>query len=122
VNGHYRGDARRGLFAGIALADSNALLSVSARRVARKVVRAIQRRDTVVFIGWRTRLVAAMQGVMPRALAALYRTVARALPESSTQGGETGEQLAPRLEGRWRRVAERSRAKHNQPAPSARAG
>src|SRR5690349_16428372 len=65
VNGHYRGDARQGLYEGIALADSNALLSVSARRVARKVVRAIRSRETVVFIGWRTRLVAALQGLAP---------------------------------------------------------
>ena len=53
----------------MAFADSNMLLSVSPRRVARKVVRAAARRDSVVFIGWRTRIAAALQGILPRPLA-----------------------------------------------------
>jgi short-subunit dehydrogenase len=115
INGVYRGASRRGLYAAMSLADENALLSVSPRRVARKVVRATVRGDSIVFIGWRTRIVAVLQGVMPRALAAVYRTVARALPQSTTQNGESGRRMARQLEAGWQKVAEKSRAKNNQP-------
>ena len=115
VNGVYRGGSRRGLYAAMSLADENAALSVSPRRVARKVVRATAARDSIVFIGWRTRIVSVLQGVMPRALAAVYRTVARALPQSTSRNGESGRRMAGQLEGGWQRIAERSRAKNNQP-------
>jgi hypothetical protein len=78
-------------------------------------VRAVARRETVVFVGWRTRLFAALQGLLPRPLAALHRTVARAFPPSFTTVGESGRELASELKKPWRTIAERSRAKHNQP-------
>ncbi|HET6584633.1 MAG TPA: SDR family oxidoreductase [Nannocystaceae bacterium] len=116
INGTYRGSARRGLYQALAFADSHLLFSVSPQRVARKVVRAAANRETIVFIGWRTRLVAAMQGMLPRPLAAVYRSVARTLlPPSSTRIGETGMHIASELDGKARDVVERSRAKNNQP-------
>jgi short-subunit dehydrogenase len=116
INGTYRGSARRGFYEAMAYADSSVLLSVSPRRVARKVVRAAANRETVVFVGWRTRLAAALQGLAPRALAVAYRTVARSLPPSDSRLGETGKHIASELEGPARGIAERSRAKNNQPA------
>jgi short-subunit dehydrogenase len=115
INGTYRGSLRRGLYALMAAADSTMFLALDPRRVARKVVRAVARRETVVFVGWRTRLLAAMQGLMPRPLAAIHRTIVRSFPPSFTTVGESGQELASELKKPWRTIAERSRAKHNQP-------
>ena len=117
INGVYRGDTRRGLYAAVALADTNPLLSIDPARVARKVVRAAARRDSIVFVGWRTRILAVLQGTAPRMLARVYRAVCRTLPQPSTSEGERGQEMTRALKDRWRTVAERSRAKNNQPRP-----
>jgi hypothetical protein len=65
-------------------------------------------------------MVAALQGLFPRPLGALYRAVARAFPPSFTREGERGAELAAGLGKRWRAVAERSRSRNNQPRPADR--
>jgi len=116
INGTYKGSIRRGLFAGMSFADTSLLLAVDPRRVARMVVRAAARRESIVYAGWRARLVAVLQGVMPRTMGAAFRTVVRAMPQSFTSVGEGGRALAHEVRGPWRAVVERSRARNNQPA------
>jgi short-subunit dehydrogenase len=115
VNGTYRGEARRGLYAAFSFADESVVMAIDPARVARKVVRAAARRESVVMVGWPTRIAAVMQGVAPRTLAAIHRVIARALPQSLSREGESGEAMAERMSGAWRRLVERSRAKNNQP-------
>jgi short-subunit dehydrogenase len=77
---HYKGDARKE-YAWFAAASNAPILSMSARRAARQIVRAIRRRSREVVLSAPAKLGVRVQGVTPGVMAGVFALVDRFLPE-----------------------------------------
>lgn len=67
-------------FTWFALGDSLPLLSASADRVARELWRAVCDGDATVRVGWPSKVIVALQGLLPNELAEVMALLARTLP------------------------------------------
>lgn len=115
INVTYKGSARRGAYLAFALADLTPGLAISATRAAVCAVDGIASRRALVRVGLQSKLLAMAFGIMPGVVSSVLATVVRALPVSFTHGGSQGRALARELGPTARAVAERSRARNNQP-------
>jgi len=121
VNATFKGSARRGAFLALALADITPGLAIGADAAARTIVRGIEARRSMVFVGLRTRAIAALEAMMPNVVGASFALLAAALPSSKgDQTGGRGRELAGTLGAAGRTIAERSRSRNNQPSLPAR--
>jgi NAD(P)-dependent dehydrogenase (short-subunit alcohol dehydrogenase family) len=97
-NAAFKGDHRRE-FAWFTLADSLPLLSVGSRRAARLVVRALERGEANLAIGWAAKLATLLQGTAPnftsRALALANALLPKGNDRRALRGFESESRLAP---------------------------
>jgi NAD(P)-dependent dehydrogenase (short-subunit alcohol dehydrogenase family) len=99
-NASFKGDHRRE-FAWFTLADSLPLASVGSQRAARLVVRALERGDSELAIGWAAKVALLLQGVAPNMTSRALELASALLPEGTDQralrGFESGSPLVPSL-------------------------
>jgi short-subunit dehydrogenase len=115
INGTFKGSARKASYEAFALADLTPLLSIGVRAAARTIVRGIERRRAMVLVGLQSRVVALGNAIAPSSFSTILSWIAAVLPRSFTHVGARGAEIASELSPRWRAIAERSRARNNQP-------
>jgi short-subunit dehydrogenase len=97
-NAGFKGDHRRE-FAWFTLADSLPLLSLGSRRAARRIVRALERGEANLALGWAAKLATLLQGIAPGFTSAAFALVNSLLPKGSDprtfRGAESASLLAP---------------------------
>lgn len=118
-NATFKGDHRRE-YAWFSLADAAPLLSLSAERAARRIVRAIETGRTELVLGLPARVAATVHDLFPRLSYAVIERATRALlpgPSDDTRprrGHESASELSRRL---WPRRGERAERRFNQEVP-----
>lgn len=80
VNAYFKGDAGRE-FAWFSLADATSLTAMSARRAARRIVKAVKYGEAEVTLSWQARTLRLVHDVLPGMTTELMALVNRALPE-----------------------------------------
>ena len=98
VHAYFAGD-REKEFTWFSLGDALPLTSMSARRAARRIVRATRRGEAVVTLGWQAKLLGRMHDLFPGITIGLLGLVNRLLPAAGGAGHPPtrGMELAPRL-------------------------
>jgi NAD(P)-dependent dehydrogenase (short-subunit alcohol dehydrogenase family) len=86
-NALFKGN-RKAEFTWFAAGDSLPLVSMSASRAARRIVRACERGEGYVVVGVPAKLLREFSGVFPRATQAVMALVAQLLPSAGTHGSE----------------------------------
>jgi hypothetical protein len=86
LNAHFKGD-HQGEYGWFAVSATNPLLSISAERAARKIVRATRQRRADLVIGWQAKALAHAHHASPGLIAEALGLVNHLLPRA--QGGAT---------------------------------
>jgi NAD(P)-dependent dehydrogenase (short-subunit alcohol dehydrogenase family) len=120
-NAEFAGDAGRE-YAWFRAGASLPILTMDARRAARRVVRALADGETIVHLGLPAALLAGVHGLFPaltvRALSLVDRLLPR--PAAPPEGARRGRDIPARRGGGWLRLGERA-AQANNEAPTAAA-
>ena len=122
-NAEFAGDARAEL-AWFSISSSLPLLTISARRAARRVVRALQQSEAIVHLGMPAALLARVHGVAPGLTVRLLGLVNRLLPRPAAQpeASRRGREIPSPLSGSAiRRLGDLAARENNEaPPPAAR--
>jgi len=98
-NATFKGD-HRAEYAWFKLSDSLPGISISARRAARRIVRALEHGESEIVLGWAAQAAAVASGVAPAFVASVLGVVQRLLPRgrdtTPLRGSESESRLAPR--------------------------
>jgi short-subunit dehydrogenase len=92
VQAQFKGNAQRE-FDWFSVSAMSRLSSMDAERAGRRIVRAIQQRESEVVLTWQAKLGSVVQGILPSAVLALFRAVNRGLP--------AGVENAKAQPGKW---------------------
>ena len=107
-------------FAWFSFGDSTPLTSMNAARAARRIVRAVEQRESMVTLTWQARLLRLAHALAPGVVGRAMALVNRALPSSfsegegafaSTEGRYLVETKAVRL---WRGAMNQTARRYNQ--------
>ncbi|HVZ32719.1 MAG TPA: SDR family NAD(P)-dependent oxidoreductase, partial [Polyangiaceae bacterium] len=94
VHAQFKGDSARE-YAWFSTADALPLLSMSAERAARAIVRASQRGDVLLVLGLPAKLAAFAHALLPGAVVRAASVVNRFLPEGPGHSASSGAELEP---------------------------
>jgi hypothetical protein len=121
VNSTFKGSGRSWLFTAFALGDQLPGIAVAPARAARQIVDACARKRALLLVGVSARVYATLFGLLPGVMTRVLASAASLLPQSFTRTGARGGAIARELGRAGQAVAQRSRAKHNQPPIDAHA-
>lgn len=116
VNTQYSGDCEAE-FEWFSFAASMPLTSMSARRAARRVVRATRRGEAEITVTWQAKVLRLTHGLAPGLTSDILGVVNRALPEATAEPAEAviGMKLAtPRVPSRWTELMNHAARSNNQ--------
>lgn len=113
VNAAFKGNTAAE-FAWFSVADSLPLLSMSADRAARAIVRASQRGDALLVLGLPAKLAALAQGLFPGLVADASALVNRLLPESGSTVKQPGTTITERPPAWLTALSDRAAAQNNE--------
>jgi NAD(P)-dependent dehydrogenase (short-subunit alcohol dehydrogenase family) len=114
VHVEFKGEPERE-FGWFSAGDELPLISMDARKAARRIVRATRRQDAYVTLGWQAKVLQLVHDLMPSFTTRVLGDVNRLLP-STTEAGtpREGKQLVATLPGALRRALERAMSDANQ--------
>jgi NAD(P)-dependent dehydrogenase (short-subunit alcohol dehydrogenase family) len=116
VNALIKGN-RAAEYAWFATSDAIPLLSTSAERAARRIVRAVERGEAVVAITPAAKLARIAQGLAPGVVARAMRVANRLLPRGSDPQPSLGREARSRRMPRWLTALSDAAAKRNNEQP-----
>jgi NAD(P)-dependent dehydrogenase (short-subunit alcohol dehydrogenase family) len=113
INAQFKGDFAAE-YAWFSVADSLPLLSMSAGRAARAIVRASRRGDRLLVLGVPAKLAAIAHGFFPSLVASINSLVARLLPRGTSTRVHTGAAIEDRPRGWLTALSDRAAARNNE--------
>jgi NAD(P)-dependent dehydrogenase (short-subunit alcohol dehydrogenase family) len=117
LNAVFKGD-RAAEYAWFAVSDATPLLSVSAERAARRIVRAIVRGQAFVAITPAASFARIAQGIAPGVVVRAMRATNRLLPRGTNPTASTGREARSARMPRWFTALSDSAAKRNNEQPA----
>ncbi len=116
VNARFKGD-KPAEFAWFSVADSLPLLSMSAERAARQIVRASRRGEALLVLGLPAKLAAIANALFPSFTVEAASLVARLLPHSTDATPESGRSVERRAAGWLTALGDRAAVRNNELSP-----
>jgi NAD(P)-dependent dehydrogenase (short-subunit alcohol dehydrogenase family) len=113
VNARFKGD-QAAEFAWFSVADSLPLLSMSAERAARQIVRAGRRGDVLLVLGLPAKLAAIASALFPSLTVQVSSLASRLLPHSADPTPESGRSVERRASGWLTALGDRAAARNNE--------